>query len=73
MTLSVIGAGFGHAGTKSLKLALGKLGFGRCRYMSELHENLELAASRGIRGNGLGCLVRLLSVLCRLNRRLLLA
>jgi hypothetical protein len=35
MSLSVIGAGFGRTGTKSLKLALEQLGFGPCHHMSE--------------------------------------
>ena len=64
MTLRVMGAGFVYAGTKSLKLALGQLGSGRRCHVSELHENLELAASHRIRGNGLQFLFRWLPVLC---------
>lgn len=36
MPLEVIGAGLGRTGTTSLKLALERLGFGRCHHMSEL-------------------------------------
>ncbi len=36
MSLSVIGAGFGRTGTKSLKIALEQLGFGPCHHMTEL-------------------------------------
>jgi hypothetical protein len=36
MPLHVIGAGLGRTGTLSLKLALEKLGFGRCYHMVEL-------------------------------------
>ncbi len=36
MPLQVIGAGLGRTGTLSLKLALEKLGFGRCYHMVEL-------------------------------------
>lgn len=36
MSLSVIGAGFGRTGTKSLKLALEQLGFGPCHHMEEV-------------------------------------
>ena len=36
MPLKVIGAGFGRTGTTSLKIALEKLGFGKCYHMSEL-------------------------------------
>lgn len=36
MTLSVIGAGLGRTGTASLKVALEKLGFGKCHHMSEV-------------------------------------
>ena len=39
MTLSVIGAGFGRTGTKSLKLALERLGFGPCHHMEEGFQN----------------------------------
>ena len=35
MALSVIGAGLGRTGTKSLKLALEQLGFGPCFHMAE--------------------------------------
>ncbi|MBX3705816.1 MAG: hypothetical protein KF911_04205 [Pseudomonadales bacterium] len=36
MTIKVIGAGFGRTGTLSLKLALERLGFGKCYHMMEL-------------------------------------
>ncbi len=36
MSLDVIGAGNGRTGTLSLKLALERLGFGRCYHMTEL-------------------------------------
>jgi len=36
MTLSVIGAGLGRTGTASLKVALERLGFGKCHHMSEV-------------------------------------
>jgi hypothetical protein len=39
MTLQVIGAGFGRTGTKSLKVALEELGFGKCYHMEELAKN----------------------------------
>jgi hypothetical protein len=39
MALKVIGAGFGRTGTKSLKLALELLGFGRCYHMVEVMRN----------------------------------
>ena len=39
MTLSIIGPGFGRTGTKSLKIALEKLGFGRCHHMHEVRDN----------------------------------
>ena len=39
MALQVIGAGFGRTGTKSLQLALEKLGFGKCYHMEELFRN----------------------------------
>jgi hypothetical protein len=39
MPLKVIGAGFGRTGTSSLKLALEKLGFGKCYHMTELRAN----------------------------------
>ena len=35
-TLKVIGAGYGRTGTKSLKTALEKLGYGKCYHMEEL-------------------------------------
>lgn len=39
MTLKVIGAGFGRTGTKSLKVALEELGFGKCYHMEEVMRN----------------------------------
>ena len=36
MGLQVIGAGVGRTGTASLKIALEKLGLGRCYHMSEV-------------------------------------
>jgi hypothetical protein len=36
MALSVIGAGFGHTGTESMKFALEHLGFAPCHYMKEV-------------------------------------
>jgi hypothetical protein len=39
MTLQVIGAGFGRTGTLSLKLALERLGLGKCYHMMELFEH----------------------------------
>ncbi len=39
MTIEVIGAGFGRTGTLSLKLALEKLGFGKCYHMIEVAQN----------------------------------
>jgi hypothetical protein len=39
MTIEVIGAGFGRTGTLSLKLALEKLGFGKCYHMYEVGQN----------------------------------
>jgi len=41
MTLSIIGSGFGRTGTKSLKDALERLGFGPCHHMHEILENPE--------------------------------
>lgn len=41
MALEVIGAGFGRTGTLSLKLALERLGFGRCYHMVEVFEHPE--------------------------------
>ncbi len=39
MALQVIGSGFGRTGTKSLKAALERLGFGPCHHMHEIVEN----------------------------------
>src|SRR5262249_55477561 len=39
MTLQVIGAGFGRTGTKSVKVALERLGLGKCYHMEELAKN----------------------------------
>jgi hypothetical protein len=39
MALKVIGAGFGRTGTRSLKVALEELGFGRCYHMIEVMKN----------------------------------
>jgi hypothetical protein len=39
MTLKIIGAGMGRTGTASLKVALEKLGIGRCYHMSEVLKN----------------------------------
>jgi len=39
LSLKVIGAGFGRTGTSSLKMALEKLGFGKCYHMSEIRDN----------------------------------
>lgn len=39
MALQVIGSGFGRTGTKSLKAALERLGFGPCHHMHEVVEN----------------------------------
>jgi hypothetical protein len=39
MALQVIGAGFGRTGTASLKVALERLGLGRCYHMSEVLED----------------------------------
>lgn len=36
MPLEVIGAGFGRTGTKSLKIALEHLGYGKCHHMAEV-------------------------------------
>lgn len=36
MSLQVIGSGFGRTGTKSLKEALERLGFGPCHHMHEV-------------------------------------
>jgi hypothetical protein len=39
MALKVIGAGFGRTGTRSLKVALEELGFGKCYHMEEVMKN----------------------------------
>ena len=39
MPLQVVGAGFGRTGTKSLKMALERLGFGPCHHMFEVRSN----------------------------------
>ncbi len=39
MALKIIGAGFGRTGTASLKMAIEKLGVGRCYHMSEVLAN----------------------------------
>jgi hypothetical protein len=39
MALQVIGSGFGRTGTKSLKAALERLGFGPCHHMHEIVEH----------------------------------
>jgi hypothetical protein len=36
MGIQIVGAGYGRTGTKSLQLALEKLGFGKCYHMEEL-------------------------------------
>lgn len=41
MPLKIIGTGLGRTGTHSLKLALEKLGFGKCYHMVELFQNPE--------------------------------
>ncbi len=41
MPLSVIGAGLGRTGTASLKVALEKLGLGKCHHMSEVFASPE--------------------------------
>jgi len=41
MGLSVIGAALGRTGTKSLKIALERLGFGPCHHMEEVFQNPE--------------------------------
>jgi len=41
MALDVISSGFGRTGTKSLKAALERLGFGRCHHMHEIVEHPE--------------------------------
>ncbi|MEH0156872.1 sulfotransferase family protein [Limibacter armeniacum] len=41
MSIKVIGAGFGRTGTKSLQVALEKLGYGKCYHMEELLRNPE--------------------------------
>jgi hypothetical protein len=54
MALEVIGAGFGRTGTNSLRLALERVGFGRCHHMFEVRDNPDQlpaweAAARGER------------------------
>ncbi len=44
MTLQVIGSGFGRTGTKSLKAALERLGYGPCHHMHEIVENPDQVA-----------------------------
>lgn len=44
MTLEVIGSGFGRTGTKSLKAALERLGFGPCHHMHEIVEHPDQVA-----------------------------
>lgn len=44
MTLTIIGAGLGRTGTASLKVALEKLGFGKCHHMSEVFGSPEQIA-----------------------------
>ena len=44
MTLQIIGSGFGRTGTKSLKAALERLGFGPCHHMHEIAENPDKVA-----------------------------
>jgi len=41
MTLKVIGAGLGRTGTLSLKVALERIGFDKCYYMSEVIAHLQ--------------------------------
>ena len=41
MALDVISSGFGRTGTKSLKAALERLGFGKCHHMHEIVEHPE--------------------------------
>ena len=41
MTLKIIGVGMGRTGTASLKVALERLGIGRCYHMSEVLKNPE--------------------------------
>lgn len=55
MALEVIGSGFGRTGTKSLKAALERLGYGPCHHMHEVVVNPEqaihwqrLAAGEGV-------------------------
>jgi hypothetical protein len=43
MQLGVIGAGLGRTGTRSLKLALDRLGFGPCYHMAEVFQHPEHA------------------------------
>ncbi|MCY1127052.1 hypothetical protein OU426_09310 [Frigidibacter sp. RF13] len=58
MALEVIGSGFGRTGTKSLKAALERLGFGPCHHMHEIVEDppqvahwQNLAAGRSVDWN----------------------
>lgn len=44
MALEVISSGFGRTGTKSLKAALERLGFGKCHHMHEIVEHPEQVA-----------------------------
>jgi Sulfotransferase domain len=44
MALEVIGSGFGRTGTKSLKAALERLGFGPCHHMHEIVVNPDQVA-----------------------------
>lgn len=39
MSIKIVGAGYGRTGTKSLQLALEKLGYGKCYHMEELFRN----------------------------------
>lgn len=41
MSLEVIGSGFGRTGTKSLKAALERLGYGSYHHMHEIVDNAE--------------------------------
>ena len=42
--MKIIGAGYGRTGTKSLQIALEKLGYGKCYHMEELFRNPEGAS-----------------------------
>lgn len=44
MALDVIGSGFGRTGTKSLKAALERLGYGNCHHMHEIVEHPDQVA-----------------------------